>query len=371
MTRILIPAWSFYPSQEGGPSNALYWLASGLAKAGFYVRVVATSRCISSGQVVENIWTRINNFDVVYASIDKQGLFLKEEIEKCDILIANGVCSIRNFRLNRRALCLGKKVILSPRGELLDSAVKHKGKLYGWLKSLMFFVMRFSYGKKVLYHATSLEEVESVKKYMGKTAKVELIPNYMILPDKVVCEENKNRDYLLYVGRLNQIKNIDIILKGLSKSETFVNSRYVFKFAGEKTGEYYQSLLSLINKLGLNNKIEFLGLVTGEEKDRLYAGAKCLLLMSKSENFGNVIVEALSQGTPVIASTGTPWQQLDEKKAGWWIPAVPNKVADCVEKLLSMNDSLYADMRVNAYAYSKEFDIYSNISKWTEIICKL
>lgn len=369
--RILIPAWSFYPSQEGGPSNALYWLASGLAKAGFNVRVVATNRCISSGQVVENIWTRFNNFDVVYASVDKQGLYLKEEIEKCDILIANGVCSIRNFRLNRQALCLGKKVILSPRGELLDSAVKHKGKLYGWLKSIMFFVMRFSYGKKVLYHATSVEEVESIKKYMGKSARIELIPNYMILPDKVVCEENLDRDYLLYVGRLNHIKNIDVILKGLSKSEAFVNSQYVFKLAGEKTGEYYQSLLSLINELGLNNKIEFLGLVTGVEKDKLYAGAKSLLLMSKSENFGNVIVEALSQGTPVIASTGTPWKPLGEKKAGWWIPADSNRVAECVDNLLTMNQDTYADMRANAYAYSREFDIYSNISQWIETIFKL
>jgi len=127
---VLIPCHSFYPAQEGGSSNALYWLATGLAKVGINVHVITTNRNISSGQVVENIWTRFNNFDVEYASIDKQGLYLKEEIEKCDILIANGVFSIRNIRLNRRALCLAKKVILSPRGELLDSAVKYIRELY-------------------------------------------------------------------------------------------------------------------------------------------------------------------------------------------------------------------------------------------------
>ena len=90
--------------------------------------------------------------------------------------------------------------------------------------------------------------------------------------------------------------------------------------------------------------------------------------MSKSENFGNVIVEALSQGTPAIASTGTPWQQLDEKGAGWWIAAEPKKVAECVDALLSLNADSYASMRERAYAYSREFDIYSNIEKWEEVI---
>ena len=114
--------------------------------------------------------------------------------------------------------------------------------------------------------------------------------------------------------------------------------------------------------------MEFLGLVTGTEKDRLYAGAKCLLLMSKSENFGNVIVEALSQGTPAIASKGTPWQQLDEKRAGWWIDAKAECVGETVEKLLKLDESAYRGMRESAYALSREFDIFTNIGKWVEII---
>lgn len=367
--KLLIPAWSFYPSQEGGPSNALYWLASGLTKAGCQVRVVATNRCQKPDVVVVNTWQQLNGFDVVYATLDKLSSYMEEELPLCDILIANGVCRISNFRYNLKALRMGKKVILSPRGELLDSAVYHKGKLYGLLKSMMFWVMKSKYGKKVLYHATSDEEVASIHKYMGKHARVALIPNYMILPDRV--EEiiiDDSRRYLLYVGRINHIKNIDIIIRGLAKSEAFVKGSYTFKIAGETGGEYYESLVKLVNELGLADKVEFLGLVTGEEKDMIYAGAKCLLLMSKSENFGNVIVEALSQGTPVIASKGTPWKQLDENGAGWWINAKPEQVAEAVDKLLSLNEDEYAIMRSDAYTYSREFDIYSNIQRWVEIL---
>lgn len=367
MNNILIPAWSFYPSQEGGPSNALYWLASGLAKAGYNVCVVATNRCLKPRQVVENQWTRLNGFDVIYGSVEHHHALIEMEIERCDVLIANGVCSLKNFKLNKRALKLGKKVILSPRGELFDSAVFHKGKLYGRLKCAMFAIMRMTYGQRVLYHATSPEEEASVKKYMGKNARMVLIPNYMILPDKVMVEAT-SEPYLLYVGRLNQIKNIHIILSGLAKSPAFRNGNVKFKLAGEKTGEYYESLVRQAKELGLSDKVEFLGLVTGGEKDKLYAGAKCLLLMSKSENFGNVIVEALSQGTPAIASKGTPWQQLDEKGAGWWIDANAECVGETVEKLLKLDESVYRGMRESAYALSREFDIFTNIGKWVEII---
>ena len=367
--KILIPAWSFYPSQEGGPSNALYWLASGLANAGYQVRVVATTRCQTPGAIVENTWQRLNGFDVVYAALDKLSGYMEEELPKCDLLIANGVCRISSFRYNMKAMRMQKKVILSPRGELLDSAVNHKGKLYGLLKSMMFWVMKYAYGTKVLYHATSDEEVASVHKYMGKNARVTLIPNYMILPEKVdKINDDDSRGYLLYMGRLNQIKNIDIIIKGLAMSVAFVKGAHSFKIAGEIGGEYYESLVTLANKLGLSDKVEFLGLVTGNEKDLLYAGAKCLLLMSKSENFGNVIVEALSQGTPVIASRGTPWQKLNEKGAGWWIDAKPEQVAQAVDKVLALNEDEYATMRRDAYAYSREFDVYSNIEDWTKII---
>ena len=365
--RILISAWSFYPSQEGGPSNAIYWLASGLARAGHSVRVVTTNRCQRDGDVVTNTWNRLNDFDVIYETLDSRGPIIKEEIGKCDVYITNGVCRLENYRLTRMALRLGKKVILSPRGELLNSAVNHKGKAYGLLKKMFFQIMKCSYGKKVLYHATSPEEVDSIKKYMGEDARIKLIPNYMILPEKINAKMAVE-PYLLYVGRLNHIKNIEIVISGLAKSVTFMKNSLKFKIAGERKGEYYESLVAQVQSSGLSDKVEFLGLVTGEKKDKLYAGAKCLLLMSKSENFGNVIVEALSQGTPVIASKGTPWQQLNEKGAGWWIDADSEHVAETVNNLLSLDNERYTQMREEAYALSREYDIFTNIGKWVEVI---
>ena len=90
--------------------------------------------------------------------------------------------------------------------------------------------------------------------------------------------------------------------------------------------------------------------------------------MSKSENFGNVVVESLSQGTPVIASHGTPWQILSDKGAGWWINASPDDVATFVDELLMLDVGVYTQMRNNAFELSRDFDVYANVHRWVGVI---
>ena len=372
MKTIVMLAWSFYPAQEGGPSNALYWLASGLAMIGYNMRVITTDRYIPENSVPINKWHKLNGFDVIYQSLDQSDILIHNEVDNCDILFTDGVCKFDYFRLVGKALNHKKIVVLSPRGELFDSALDHKGKLYGTLKRGFLFLIKLKFGKRIWFHATSMAELNAIYKYFGRKVKAELIPNFMILPE--VQKEallDVERDYLLYIGRINHIKNLDILIKGLSKSTCFMNGKMVLKIAGEAKGEYYESLLSLIETLDMQNKVQFLGVVVGEEKNKLYAGAKCTYLISKSENFGNVVVESIRQGTPVIASQGTPWQTLNEKFAGNWIDATEDNVASVTDQILSMGQLSYMKMRHNSYEYSLTFDIYSNLDQWSDFINKI
>lgn len=372
MKTIVMPAWSFYPAQEGGPSNALYWLASGLARIGYNMRVITTDRYIPENSVPINKWHKLNGFDVIYQSLDQSDILIYNEVDNCDILFTDGVCKLDYFRLVKKALSHKKIVVLSPRGELFDSALDHKGKLYGTLKRGFLFLIKQRFGKRIWFHATSMAELNAIYKHFGRKAKAELIPNYMILPE--VHKDallDVQRDYLLYIGRINHIKNLHILIKGLSKSKYFMNGNMVLKIAGDAKGEYYESLLSLIENLNMQNKVQFLGVVVGEEKNRLYAGAKCTYLISKSENFGNVVIESIRQGTPVIASQGTPWQSLNERLAGNWIDATEDNVSFVTDHMLSIDQDSYMRMRHNAYDYSLTFDIYSNLDKWSYFINKI
>jgi glycosyltransferase involved in cell wall biosynthesis len=65
--------------------------------------------------------------------------------------------------------------------------------------------------------------------------------------------------------------------------------------------------------------VEFVGQVSGEEKERLLASADLLVAPSHSESFGMSIAEALARGVPVLTTTATPWSVLNDFGCGWQV----------------------------------------------------
>ena len=125
-----------------------------------------------------------------------------------------------------------------------------------------------------------------------------------------------------------------------------------------------------IIQLGLQEKVIFKGSITGKEKYRTYASARYSFLVSNSENFGNVVIEALSQGTPVVASKGTPWEMLPRLNAGYWIENKPEIIARIVDAVLEQPKDEYLVYRKNALMLSKIFDVYEHVTDWEQIIKK-
>ena len=159
-----------------------------------------------------------------------------------------------------------------------------------------------------------------------------------------------------------------MLVLGLSQSKPFKESKYKLIIAGPDQNNYKSELERIIDDNQLNGRVEFVGNVYGKNKFQLYANAYFSCLLSHSENFGNVVIESLSQGTPVIASKGTPWQSLNEEKAGFWIDNSPECIAACVDQALGLLESEYAAVRINAQKLADSFDVSKNIGNWIEVI---
>ncbi|MBI1212606.1 MAG: glycosyltransferase [Alphaproteobacteria bacterium] len=133
------------------------------------------------------------------------------------------------------------------------------------------------------------------------------LPPDDLVPDSRALAAREN--VILGVGRLVPEKGFDTLIKAIAKSPAV---RQLI-LLGE--GPYRPQLEKLIAQLGLSDRVILRGYV--RELSPIYTQAKMLALSSRSEAFGNVIVEALGHGLPVVATDcGGPREILAEGRYG-------------------------------------------------------
>jgi glycosyltransferase involved in cell wall biosynthesis len=112
-------------------------------------------------------------------------------------------------------------------------------------------------------------------------------------PDPEVGAVPQDREpFVLFAGRLDQMKGLDTVLQAWQNSE--VSSRWQLKIAGD---------LTALNDAGTMHNVDTLGRRSHQEVLDLMRRASAFLFASKGpETFGMTIVEAFACGTPVIAS---------------------------------------------------------------------
>jgi len=363
--KILFPIGSFYPAQRGGSNNSIYWIAKYLAKNQIGVTVVTKTTGINaSHDIKSNNWLMLDGIKVIYTTNSFHQLPFRmlyksvQEIKKNDIVFLTSVFYLPSIILAFFSILNHKKIIWSPRGELEDAALSYNS----LLKRIRLRFIKWLSKSNIYFHSTSFSETYNIVNLLN-TKKVFELPNYYELPEKqnVLLE-----DKFLFIGRLHSIKAIDNIIDALYLSKRFKSSNYSFIIVGnEDESGYKNKLKELVLKYNFENKIFFMRSIAGEQKNRLYASSKYLFLLSKSENFGNVVLESLAQGTPVIASKGTPWETLNEEKAGFWIENTPNEIAHTIDLVIEMENELYLKYRENSYKLVKNnYNIENKIDAW-------
>jgi len=105
-------------------------------------------------------------------------------------------------------------------------------------------------------------------------------------------------DYLLYVGTIEERKNLLKIVEALNEGNIYCPLVVV----GRKT-PYYNLVKAYVDKHGMNN-VHFLEDVQVSDLPAIYQGSSGFIYPSAYEGFGIPILEALNSGVPVITSAG-------------------------------------------------------------------
>ena len=118
-------------------------------------------------------------------------------------------------------------------------------------------------------------------------------------------------------------------------------------------GPYCSKLLKLAERLGLTDRIKFVGRVSPQELIGLYDWCDVLVVPTITpEPFGRVAVEAMSRGRPVIATAiGGLTEIIDDEQTGYLIPpATPSMIA---EKLLLLENQRESAVKMGTRALQK------------------
>ena len=355
--------------KSGGTSTCVYELARALNQNGCCVHILTDEGTFDNPIIANDsfIHTVKANYKTPFAfsSTMRQAL---HRISDYDVVHINGLWNEQNLYSSYIARKMGIPYIVSPHGMLYPQALSVKP-VRKWIMRKLAFDRMLS--KAACIQATCQEEKEHFLA-LGFTNEVRVIPNIIQLPNYLEQIPGEREIIRIgFLGRLHPIKNIPALLEawnmlGIKTKE----AELLIIGSGER--EYEEELKMKASNLNYGN-IHFCGFATGREKYRLLSSLRALCIPSHQENFGMTAIEALSVGTPVIATKTTPWRDLETYKCGWWVENNPESLAKAIEEAFVLNDNAFEKMGENGKLlvknkYSPEIVVKDAIDMYSSVM---
>lgn len=258
------------------------------------------------------------------------------------------------------------KVIVSERNH---PTLSLKNDLYGGITK---FLMRYCYPKAERIIAIS----QGIKKDLLENfnlpgGKIEVIYNPVDIAEieRLSAEEinhpwfNDELPIIISIGRLTKQKGHSYLIKVFSIVRQSLPCRLIII----GTGEEEETLVNMVNALGLKNDVEFLGFQRNPFK--YMARSSLFISASRYEGFGNVLVEAMALGLPVISTDcpSGPAEIIEHGKNGILVPTENEGRLERTILNLLTNDELRrklsseAKIRAQYFALNKRVEQYSDV----------
>lgn len=260
------------------------------------------------------------------------------------------------FRLSFIPAFLCNKIIIAPRGMLMKNALGSKV----FFKKLYLFFLKQIISKNVIWHATDHVEICDIKRFFGSNVNVQLISNLPVKPSQTIKHYSKQQFNLklVYYGLIVQKKGLLTLIQILKTLNYNVSLDI---YGSVKDQAYWKLCQQQINKNDSLASFNYKGHANPANSQEILTGYDALVLLTKGENFGHSIYEALSVGTPVVISDKTPWVFEESTAPSGWVVNFANNEFDTLrlkqvlEDLYNMDNNTYSLCSANAHKYSLDF----------------
>tara|TARA_B100001093_G_C26857935_1_gene1028376 strand:- start:2815 stop:3891 length:1077 start_codon:yes stop_codon:yes gene_type:complete len=296
----------------------------------------------------DNPWCYSKQWEASIAAIFKR--------VKIDIIHIHGVWMFPQYLAAKYAIKNKVPFVVTPHGMYepwLWAQSKFKKKVYFTL------LTKKKFSKATVIHAITEEEKENLK-LLFPDVKVKIIPNLIHKKQYHVYDGTQGK-YVLFVGRIDKKKGIDILIKSFAK----LNLKDVkLKIAG-KLNDYKLELDQLIKFLRIQDKVEFLGMIKDQIKEDVYKNAFIFVAPSYSEVIGMVNLEAAIYGVPVITTFQTGIKKEWGNYGGMLINPLEGELHKALQLFVNMNVEERNDKGKQLYEFVlNEYCWDSKLNDW-------
>jgi len=220
------------------------------------------------------------------------------------------------------------------------------------------FLRRYVVSKASAYIASSTKSKEAQIFYGADERKCHISLLSVDVEKYIQKPCGKGQGKILCVGSLIERKGVDLLLRALGN----VECDYQLYLAG--SGNEKENLISLAEKLKIEQKVHFLGQLSREELLKHYADSDLFVLPTREDCFALVILEAMCSGLPIVCSqyADGAYDLIEEGKNGLIVDPYNEKTfAEKIESVLR-NETLRKTMRGHSEKVLDKFR-FSSISK--------
>jgi glycosyltransferase involved in cell wall biosynthesis len=348
---------SLDPVTGGGTAERTLQISRALAKAGHCCTILTTDFGLTETQA-----DRVKGITIIGLRCINKRFYLprfsyvrvSKIVSDADVIHIMGHWTFINALTYIIARRQKKPYVVCPAGAL---------PLYGRSK---FFKQIYNYiiGRNIICNANghiaiTSDEVRQFIPYGVVPSGITIISNGINADDFQDDRIHEFRDkhglgqtpFVLFVGRLNQIKGPDLLLQAFCAIKAQMPKHHLV-FIGPDGG-MLSALKKMAEECKMAERVHFLGYLGGNNKSQAYHAADLLVIPSRQEAMSIVVLEAGAAGTPVLLTDQCGFNEVAHIRGGRVVPATVKGLQSGLIEMLASSDHLRT-MGVNLKQYVRE-----------------
>lgn len=265
-------------------------------------------------------------------------------------------------------VCLeyGKKIVIQAHGSVPISFPNQEPHMVAAKKLFDLLLKPLFVSSNIKYVALSESEKNQYEHFGVDTDDIHIIPNAINakidFPEIDIKQElSINGKYILYLGRLHKIKNLEVLIDAfllLTKLYDDISLLIVGPDSGERN-----NLQRHIDLSNLSEKVKILHPIYGNKKFLVYKEAKMFVLPSLSEAFPVTALESMACGTPIVITNKCDLASvIHDSKAGYSAQPDMYSLFESMKRIIC--DEQIEEMQNNA------IKLVNQKYSWNEVIKK-